>query len=107
MCLNPVLELLNICIGRLRLVTIRLSFVRETVICWLVRLGLKRIRLASAGHYTTDSGEGDGNIAGFGWLVRFGLKWTVLMIGPILFAIMLSGPSVAFLTSRLDVHCTE
>jgi hypothetical protein len=63
MCLNPILKLLNICIGRLRPVTIRLSLVREMVICWLrrlVRLGLKRIRLASAGHYTTESGEGDG-----------------------------------------------
>jgi hypothetical protein len=60
MCLNLVLELLNICIGRLRPVTIRLSLVREMVICWLVRLGLKQIRLASAGHYTTESGEGDG-----------------------------------------------
>jgi hypothetical protein len=60
MCLNPVLELLNICISRLRPVTIRLSLVREMVICWLVRLGLKQIRLASAGHYTIESGEGDG-----------------------------------------------
>jgi hypothetical protein len=57
MCLNPVLELLNICIGRLRPVTIRLSLVREMVICWLVlRLGLKQNRLASAGHYTIESG---------------------------------------------------
>jgi hypothetical protein len=29
------------------------------------------------------------------------------MIGPILFVIALSGPSVAFLISRLDVHCAE
>jgi hypothetical protein len=35
MRLNPVLELLNICTGRLRSVSIELRLVRDLVICWL------------------------------------------------------------------------
>jgi len=77
MCLNPVPEILNICIGRLRLVTIRLSL--DTIL----------------------------TCAGCGRLVRFGLKRIVLMIGSILFVIALSGLLVVFLLSRLDVHCAE